>query len=148
MGTYGSVGAPGRQRPGATRHSARSTGSTRAPLGLCLPGGASFPPTPVEFTHFASWRCHETGAGRGMHNPNGTSVLEHALQIATLARPLVEAIQRKDRDLASQVRRAVGSIALNAAEGRGAAAGKRGGTSTEHRVTLRSAPLTESTSWA
>jgi four helix bundle protein len=58
-----------------------------------------------------------------MHNPNGTSVLEHALQIATLARPLVEAIQRKDRDLASQVRRAVSSIALNAAEGRGAVAG-------------------------
>ena len=58
-----------------------------------------------------------------MHNPNGTSILEHALEIATLARPLVEAIARKDRDLASQVRRAVSSIALNAAEGRGAQAG-------------------------
>jgi four helix bundle protein len=58
-----------------------------------------------------------------MNNPNDTSVLEHALEIATLARPLVEAIKRKDRDLASQVRRAVSSIALNAAEGRGAVAG-------------------------
>ena len=58
-----------------------------------------------------------------MYNPNGTSILEHALEIATQARPLVEAIARKDRDLASQVRRAISSIALNAAEGRGAVAG-------------------------
>jgi four helix bundle protein len=58
-----------------------------------------------------------------MYNPNSTSILEHALEIATLARPLVEAIARKDRDLASQVRRAISSISLNAAEGRGAVAG-------------------------
>ena len=58
-----------------------------------------------------------------MYNPNGTSILEHALEIATQARPLVEAIARKDRDLASQVRCAISSIALNAAEGRGAVAG-------------------------
>src|ERR1039457_3305098 len=59
----------------------------------------------------------------GMHTPQSTSVVEHALQIATLARPLVEVIQRRDRDLASQVRRAVSSIALNAAEARGNAGG-------------------------
>ena len=58
-----------------------------------------------------------------MHNPNGASILEHALEIATLARPLVEVIRRKDRDLASQVRRAISSIALNSAEGRGVVAG-------------------------
>jgi len=58
-----------------------------------------------------------------MNNPNGTSLLEHALEIATLARPVVEIIQRKDRDLASQVRRAVSSIALNAAEAQGNAGG-------------------------
>ena len=58
-----------------------------------------------------------------MHNPQSTSILEHALQIATLARSLVEAIQRRDRDLASQVRRAVSSIALNAAEAQGNAGG-------------------------
>jgi len=58
-----------------------------------------------------------------MHNPQSTSILEHALQIATLSRSLVEAIQRKDRDLASQVRRAVSSIALNLAESQGNAGG-------------------------
>ena len=67
-----------------------------------------------------------------MHNPNGTlvvrpflsvTILEHALEIAMLARPLVEAIQRKDRDLASQVRRAINSVALNAAEAQGNAGG-------------------------
>ena len=58
-----------------------------------------------------------------MHNPQSTSIVEHALQIATLARSLVEGIQRRDRDLASQVRRAVSSIALNAAEAQGNAGG-------------------------
>jgi four helix bundle protein len=59
----------------------------------------------------------------GMHTPQSTSIIEHALQIATLARPLVEAIQRRDRDLASQLRRAVSSIALNSAEAQGNAGG-------------------------
>jgi len=56
-----------------------------------------------------------------MHNTQG--ILEHALEIARLARPLVEAIQRRDRDLASQVKRAINSIALNAAEAQGNAGG-------------------------
>jgi len=33
--------------------------------------------------------------------------MEHAINIAELARPLVETIQRKGRDLASQLRRAI-----------------------------------------
>ena len=67
-----------------------------------------------------------------MHNPPSSthrssrhlsSLLEHALTVAALVRPLVDAIQRKDRDLASQVRRAVNSIGLNCAEAQGSAAG-------------------------
>jgi len=68
----------------------------------------------------------------GMHTPQSSSILEHALEIAMLARPLIEIIQRKDRDLASQVRRAISSIALNAAE----AQGNTGGNT---RVRLESA---------
>lgn len=59
----------------------------------------------------------------GMHNPQSSSILEHAINIAELARPLVDAIQRKDRDLATQVRRAISSIALNAAEAQGVGSG-------------------------
>ena len=55
--------------------------------------------------------------------PLSSTLLDHAVTVAELARPLVEAIQRKDRDLASQVRRAVNSIALNVAEAHGAGSG-------------------------
>ena len=58
-----------------------------------------------------------------MHNPRRSTVLEHALEIAELARPLLAVIQRKDRDLTSQLRRAISSIALNAAEAQGNAGG-------------------------
>ena len=43
--------------------------------------------------------------------------------IIALARPVVEAVERRDRDLGSQLRRALNSIALNTAEGFGCRAG-------------------------
>jgi four helix bundle protein len=52
-----------------------------------------------------------------------SNLVEHSVHVAELSRPLVEAIQRKDRDLASQVRRAVNSVALNVAEAHGSGAG-------------------------
>ena len=72
------------------------------------------------------------GAVWGMYKPLRYDLLEEALLVVTLCRPLIEVIQRKDRDLASwffnhfsasQVRRAVSSISLNLAEAFGTAAG-------------------------
>jgi four helix bundle protein len=58
-----------------------------------------------------------------MRNPVHQDVLEHAIEVVALARPLVEAVVRRDRNLASQLRRSLSSIVLNLAEGLGTQAG-------------------------
>ncbi len=50
-------------------------------------------------------------------------IVEHAIQVIALARPLVEAVARRDRELGSQLRRALSSVPLNLAEGLGTAGG-------------------------
>ena len=50
-------------------------------------------------------------------------LLEQSITLIGQARPLVEAIGRKDRELESQLRRSLSSIPLNVAEGFGVHAG-------------------------
>jgi len=61
--------------------------------------------------------------GGGMHTPLRSEILELIINTLAGARPLVEAVQRKDRDLANQIRRALSSIGLNTAEAFGNSAG-------------------------
>jgi len=58
-----------------------------------------------------------------MHSPLRHQLLEQLLHIIEQARPLVEAVARRDRDLGSQIRRALSSVGLNLSEGFGSAAG-------------------------
>ena len=58
------------------------------------------------------------------------------IEVLRMLRPVIAEIERHDRDLARQLRRAAGSIAHNAAEG----SGSHGGTRTErYRNALGSA---------
>src|SRR5215475_7526599 len=59
----------------------------------------------------------------GMRPPLQQEMLSAVLNVVVLVRPLVETIARRDRDLASQIRRAMSSVGLNVAEGFGTAAG-------------------------
>jgi four helix bundle protein len=58
-----------------------------------------------------------------MHSPSRQLLLDSVLQFVESARPLVEAVAKRDRDLASQVRQALNSVGLNLAEGVGNCAG-------------------------
>ena len=55
--------------------------------------------------------------------PVRQELLNQILNVLRRARPLVEAVGRKDRDLGSQLQRALSSIPLNTAEGFGSAGG-------------------------
>ena len=58
-----------------------------------------------------------------MHSPLRQQLLDQVLHIIEQARPRVEAVARRDRDLGSQIRRALSSVALNLSEGFGSAGG-------------------------
>jgi four helix bundle protein len=58
-----------------------------------------------------------------MHSPLRQQLLDLSLAIISQARAPVAAVARRDRDLGSQLRRALSSVALNLAEGLGSAAG-------------------------
>ncbi|MGC4070136.1 MAG: four helix bundle protein [Polyangiaceae bacterium] len=58
-----------------------------------------------------------------MHSLISNQLLNEATAIIASARPLVTAIERRDRDLGNQIRRALNSVVLNIAEGFGSRGG-------------------------
>ena len=88
-----------------------------------MPGGAPCVP-PAVMCGF-EWAAGGTQAApeRSMHSPLRHQLLEQVLHVIEQARPLVDAVARRDRDLGSEIRRALSSVTLNIAEGFGSAAG-------------------------
>lgn len=85
--------------------------------------GRTFRATAAKYGAF-NWGGDTEAAPRGsMRTLTHQDVLDHAVQVITLARPVVEAVTRRDRELGSQLRRAMSSVALNIAEGFGTEAG-------------------------
>ena len=81
---------------------------------------------------------------RPPHHPSSFQVLELAIQAIEILRPTVAAIRRHDRDLGEQIRTALSSVALNAAEGSRSQGGNRlarfataAGSNSESRAALR-----------
>ena len=58
-----------------------------------------------------------------MHIPLRQQLMDETLHLVEFTAPLVRHISRRDRDLASQIRRALSSVGLNLAEGFGNAQG-------------------------
>ncbi len=58
-----------------------------------------------------------------MNTPLRQQLLKQVITIIQHGRPLVEAIERKDRDLGSQVKRSLNSVGLNVSEAFGGRAG-------------------------
>jgi four helix bundle protein len=71
----------------------------------------------------ARGRWHASCVGQGMRTPLRQQLLERILTSITLERPLVDATAKRDRDLASQLRRTLSSVALHLAEGFGTRSG-------------------------
>ena len=67
----------------------------------------------------------ELRRGKGMHHPMQQDLLDFALVIIEEMNPLIESIERKDRDLGRQVRKATQSFGMNLSEGIGVRRGSR-----------------------
>jgi len=93
--------------------------------GWCTPNGATSAP-PVGVVHaLAFFGVTEVAPGVGMHHPLRIQLLDDVVRIVELVRPIIEVVARHDRDLASQLRRALSSVGLNIAEAYGSKAGHR-----------------------
>jgi len=87
-----------------------------------MPLRERFLPPQLGYCAFALGGGMNLSLGEGMQAPLRSELLELIINTVAAARPLVDLVQRKDRDLANQIRRALSSIGLNTAEGFGTSA--------------------------
>jgi four helix bundle protein len=78
--------------------------------------GRTLPATAAQYGERRWCGGMQAAPWEGMRTHLQQDVLGHAILVVSLARPLVESIARRDRELGRQLRRALSSVPLNLAE--------------------------------
>ena len=94
-------------------------------MGWCCPFGRTSRASAVGERDRRRGAVTRAAPWEGMHHPMQQDILDFTLVIIEEMNPMIESIERKDRNLGMQVRKATSSFGMNLSEGVGVRRGSR-----------------------